>query len=717
MNIYKITAKRIAEDFELLKGLQLYILILFVISLCYLIRWPVEAMDTDLWYHLSGGRYIFQNQSLPHNSFFSFISPVRNWIDYYWLFQVLVYKIYSFFDYYGLIFLRVVVYLATIYLIKNFLFTKARDDRSHIYLTVVVVLYMIFLLPRFQLIRPHAFSYFFIAAFLYFLEFPSKKVMALPILAALWSNLHGIEYPVMLLIIFSFVLDFFISHLRKKEHIQKVELYYIIPMVLSLGAVYFTPHGSALLGVPFISTEYASQYIVELGNIKLVDLLTFQAPMFCPTFPTMVNFFLILAGISLGISISKGQIRVSHLLLFAGGIFLLTKGSRFVYEFALLSLPLFRAHPIPLSLTGLTKKRKWIWGFLLAFILFSPILCFKNYLGNQPKYPLSPKALPEGIVTFLERIPAQGYIMNHPNTGGYLQWMLYPKYKIFMDMEVPFLFKDEDMFMASNAFSDEKILRKILLNYDPAFIMVPIVKKGFKGVIKKFPDYVMVFFDQVGVLYINKRHYPDLGLEYELKNVDPYEIIGRNIQEIMNKKDKDSLLKDLFKTVKIYPDCLITNQILAKIFNNEGEYRKAIPHAEAIIRNFPETPTGYLLKGDALKGLKSYAQAICFYEKALQRSDGGDKQNVYKQMGYGYVGQKQYGKAYRFLKKGINIFSPETTSRDLFDLGSAALLSGKVDEAAFFLRLANKKVPPEDIKSKERIQQQLSRLGVPEEDY
>jgi tetratricopeptide (TPR) repeat protein len=286
-----------------------------------------------------------------------------------------------------------------------------------------------------------------------------------------------------------------------------------------------------------------------------------------------------------------------------------------------------------------------------------------------------------------------------------------------MDMEVPFLFKDEDMFMASNAFSDEKILRKILLNCDPAFIMVPIVKKGFKGVIKKFPDYVMVFFDQVGVLYINKRHYPDLGLEYELKNVDPYEIIGRNIQEIMNKKDKDSLLKDLFKIVKIYPDCLITNQVLAKIFNNEGEYQKAIPHAEAIIRNFPETPTGYLLKGDAFKGLKSYAQAICFYEKALQRSDGGDKQNVYKQMGYGYVGQKQYGKAYRFLKKGINIFSPETTSRDLFDLGSAALLSGKVDEAAFFLRLANKKVPPEDIKSKERIQQQLSRLGVPEEDY
>jgi hypothetical protein len=487
-------------------------------------------------------------------------------------------------------------------------------------------------------------------------------------------------------------------------------------MVLSLGAVYFTPHGSALLGVPFIPTEYASQYIMELRDIKLNDLLNFQAPMFCPTFPTISNLFLILAGVSLVLSVSKGQIRVSHLLLFAGGIFLLTKGSRFFYEFSLLALPLFRAHPIPISLTNLTPKRKWIWGFILAFILFLPILCFRNYLGNQPKYPLSPKALPEGIVTFLKRIPAGGHILNHPNTGGYLQWMLYPKYKIFMDMEVPFLFKDEDMFMVSHAFSDENLLGKILLKYDPQFIMTPIGKKEFREVIKKFPDYQMVFFDQVGVLYINKRHYPVLAHEYELKNVDPFEILGKNVESIMEKKDRDLVLEDLFKIVKIYPDCLITNQILAKIFNNDGEYEKTIPHVDAIIRNFPETPTGYLLKGNALKGLRLYEQAISFYERALQRSEDGGKQNIYKQMGYTYVEQKQYEKAYRFLKKGITIFSPETAYKDLFDLSSAAILSGKIKEAAFFLRLASRKVPAEDHEYQERIKQQISRLGSSEGD-
>jgi len=564
MNVYKTIAQRISEEIKSLRGLQLYILILFLISSYYLIRCPVEARDTDLWYHLNGGRYIFQNQSLPHNSFFSFISPVRNWIDYYWLFQVLVYKIYSFFDYYGLILLRVVVYLGTIYIVKSFLFKKAKDDSFQVYFAVVVALYMIFLLPRFQLIRPHAFSYFLIVAFLYLLEYPSKKIILLPILAALWSNLHGIEYPVMLLIIFSFLLDFFITHLRKREHIQRSELYYIIPIVLSLAAAYFTPHGSALLGLPFIPTEYASQYIMELRDIKPNYLLNFQAIMFCPTFETISNLFLILACVSLVLSVSKRQIRVSHLLLFAGGIFLLTKGTRLVYEFSLLSLPLLRAHPIPFSLTKLTGKRKWILGFILAFTLFLPILCFRNYLGNQPKYPLSPKALPEGIVTFLKRLPAKGNIFNHPNTGGYLQWMLYPKYKIFMDMEVPFLFKDEDMFIVNNAFSDENILKKILLRYDPEFIMVPISKKEFKELIKKFPDYIMVFFDQVEVLYISKKHYPVFAQEYELKNVNPFEIIGKNVESIMEKKENEKAVQDA-RAITPRCFCILTAALLRSV--------------------------------------------------------------------------------------------------------------------------------------------------------
>jgi hypothetical protein len=85
-------------------------------------------------------------------------------------------------------------------------------------------------------------------------------------------------------------------------------------------------------------------------------------------------------------------------------------------------------------------------------------------------------------------------------------------------------------------------------------------------------------------------------------------------------------------------------------------------------------------------------------------------------MAYAYVEKKEYIKAYTSFRKGVSIFSPETTYKDLFDVSSAALLSGKVDKAIFFLRLASKKVPPEDNEYQERIKQQLSRLGYREVD-
>lgn len=58
-----------------LRGIQVYLILLLALSFYYLIRWPIVALDTDLWYHLNGGRYILENKSLPTTSFFSFISP------------------------------------------------------------------------------------------------------------------------------------------------------------------------------------------------------------------------------------------------------------------------------------------------------------------------------------------------------------------------------------------------------------------------------------------------------------------------------------------------------------------------------------------------------------------------------------------------------------------------------------------------------------------
>src|SRR3989338_4257043 len=69
-----------------------YILFLYAAIAYYFLPWPIVASDTDLWYHLNGGRYIMEHHALPtDSSYISFVTPPRPWVDFYWLFQILVY--------------------------------------------------------------------------------------------------------------------------------------------------------------------------------------------------------------------------------------------------------------------------------------------------------------------------------------------------------------------------------------------------------------------------------------------------------------------------------------------------------------------------------------------------------------------------------------------------------------------------------------------------
>jgi hypothetical protein len=102
---------------DCITGLRFYpislIFLFFLILIGYFITWPIVMIDTDLWYHLSGGRYFWQNGTIAHDAFFSYVTPPKSWYNYYWLFQAVVYKIFQWTDYYGLIVLRCILYFLT----------------------------------------------------------------------------------------------------------------------------------------------------------------------------------------------------------------------------------------------------------------------------------------------------------------------------------------------------------------------------------------------------------------------------------------------------------------------------------------------------------------------------------------------------------------------------------------------------------------------------
>jgi len=142
----------------------------------------------------------------------------------------------------------------------------------------------------------------------------------------------------------------------------------------------------------------------------------------------------------------------------------------------------------------------------------------------------------------------------------------------------------------------------------------------------------------------------------------------------------------------------------------KGEFVKALAHADTIIRNFPEAPTGYRLKGDALRALQKVDEAIHHYEQALDRSEGNSKLEIYKKLGMAFGLKGDHQKAYHFFKKGIWVFYPKTTYQELYDFGMAALMAGKYDEAYALFIFASHKVPREDPEFQEKIRGQLSKF-------
>ena len=674
-----------------------YIIVFSACSVYYLFQWPIKAGDTDLWYHLNGGRYFFDHYTIPHDSFFSFIIPARKWVDYYWLFQVFVYKIHAYSGYYGLVCLRALLFMGLMFFIFRYFARNLYERRSYFAIAIMFSLYVLILLSRYAQIRPYMFSDLFIVLFIYFLEYRQKMAFILTLLALLWVNIHGIFYPVMFLIALAYLSEFVIKRIKEREETGKEGLMVIIPLVLILFTVYCTPHGIRLIGLPLTPTGFASHYIIEMQKFSFIDMSSLNFTKFVPTLHTVFVIIVVIACFACIHVVFKPRRRIAHLILFAGGLFLLTRGKRFGFEFILLAMPVIKDAlsainvPVPLN-----KERKMlpVKFVFMCFLSIVSLLCLQDIFKNLPRFPVSNTRLPHGVATFLQKIDAGGAVLNSPDTGGYLQWALYPKYKIFTDMEVPFFFTDEDMGVALKVFSDYQIFSKMLALYDPPFISVPINIKQFQQIIKMYPRYKPVFFDDNEALYINERYYPLIAEEHLLKFIDPLTFSGMTFSELQNHPNLDMVLAELERMHSIDPDIGVVNRCLSAIYQQKGEYSRALIHADAFIQSYPESDIGYALKGSILGGLKKYDEALKNFKNALEKT--GDNIALHRAIGLIYFEQKRYGKAYDRFIQATDIYSPATSYKDLYYIIYSASKVNMKREALVYWQYGVQMLPPDD---------------------
>jgi tetratricopeptide (TPR) repeat protein len=676
------------------------------IAALFFLIYPIRPIDTDLWYHLSGGRYFFENLNIPNSAYYSFVDPGKTWYDYYWLFQVIAFSFYKLGAYYGLIFLRFLVFASTAFLICRIYLAKPEDSRNLIVL--VFLPFCIFsIMPREVNLRPHSFSYFFYVLFLYVLNRAPGKIRILPVVAVLWANVHGMTFVVMYAIILAYLAEYAYQRIRKQA--PRLPGSAVPYLVLSLYAVLLTPHPLELFKTILIPYKYWQMFVNEFRMTGLKSLATvsfFPADDF---FSTAQHVFFFLSAISSVSLTLQRKARLSHMILFLFGCFLFAHGDRFSIECTILAVPI----TAEFARENLTRgELRWlpqlVWSSVLLLIL--PFMILAGLLSETLEYPFHKLVLPYGSVEFLNQVNTGGKVLNDPDFGGYLHWALNSDYKIYGDMQLGIMdFKD--IAFVRSAFNDSVALQNIISKYDPDYILVMISSQDIcKDIDKNFSQYRLIFFDDRSLLYVNSTRFPDIAERFSLNGS-----ITLHLTEIMDydRKSPDQLrtiLADSKKVLQLDPFLLKANLISCIASNTLGEHEEALKSADLLTTRYKNLAIGYAIKGKIFLDLNRPAEAVHELETALRKS--GDSSYMLQARKWLYLAYVRVGnneKAYEMLQTLVNPLQPTTDYRDILSIGAAAAAAGQDDDAEVFLKLAEQKLPPGDTETKKKIESYLMR--------
>ena len=148
--------------------------------------------DIDIGFHLRGGQWILENMSFHKNDVFTYTVNQNEYIAMYWLFQVLLYGVFTFSKYGGLTIMKTILIVFVFLLI----FIRMKAHRIPLWLSTITIFATIFIMILRFTIRPEVFSWIFFLSTLIILDqyFYHKKsyLFWLPIIAVLWVNLHGL---------------------------------------------------------------------------------------------------------------------------------------------------------------------------------------------------------------------------------------------------------------------------------------------------------------------------------------------------------------------------------------------------------------------------------------------------------------------------------------------------------------------------------------------
>ena len=574
---------------------------------------PLLALDYDFFFHLAHGRYQAETGQIPTDAYFSFLEP-RSFLNYYWLFQRLIYELWQVAGPLGPMVLRAVLAGAILALLALFLFGQRRPSVGMLSALLVFILVGERLTRILIACRPFVFSYLFLLLTLYILEKKPRWLPLLPLVALAWANLHGVEHPVLMAVLLAYAGDEFLACWRRGEVLPASRRLFLW-LALTPLALLLSPHFFSLITFPFKSTALASLFILEMQKPQLENLLNigFGPTLSRPMYGTAVLVFL-LALATAARNFERRRLRPAHLVLVLAGAYLALQGYRFTVEFMLLCLPLLA--------TGVFPERRQrsvlataLVASLAGFLSYDVATAWISY--TRGAWPFAFNAFPYGVSSFLEKVaPPGGRVFNTANYGGFLMWQVGNRHQIMMDMELQAIFRDEDAFLNRAAMIDKTAFQAFVDHYHPDWVALGHDVGRAATFLHQSERWVPVSFDDSLILLVDRERHPELAEQWRLKELDPWQAKLEPSYRL-----SPAAAAEAQRLYQLEPRGLRLPALLAQ----EAIGRKDLPAAETYLATLmevaPDNADTWNLEGLVQLQRGDLDATVAAFKKALLRAD------------------------------------------------------------------------------------------------
>lgn len=422
-----------------------------------------RVVDPDIWFHLRNVQQLFTTHVFPHADSYSFTSAGAPLLNHEWLSEIPYYAIYHSFGLQGLLALTLILWSLIFAGVYQMALRRGANFGDAALVTIVgAALASYDFAPRMR-----NFGWLCMVVLLLVLERfqrtrRGKGLWVLPLLFALWINLHGswvFGFIVFGIYLVSGLVDGDWHHVEAERWQSRELRNLLIAAGVSLVAVFLNPYGYKLVRYPFEFLFGLKTNLENSAEWGSVNFHTWSGKL------AMLTILSLLAAAWF----SRKPWQLQDVLLVAFALWMSLAHLRFLPFAAIILVPILAPRLELLTPYDPGKDKPWL-NLVMTLLVFCVLLW--SYPSAAQLRSEVDSEYPVAALRFMQQHAIKGRLFHDYTFGGYIEWNA-PTLPVFADGRT-------DLFIYNGVIDDYlKIIRieqplELLDKYQIEYVLFPV---------------------------------------------------------------------------------------------------------------------------------------------------------------------------------------------------------------------------------------------------